>query len=60
MTLKHLFATAGIAMIVIVQFLILDNYVIHPGFTTAAFIGMGVFVIFGTFLLLGDFLHKLG
>jgi hypothetical protein len=57
--LKHSFATAGIAMIVIVLLLILDNYMMHPGFTIAAFIGMGIFVIFGTFLVLGDFLHKL-
>ena len=46
-------------MIVIVLILIVDDYVLHPGFTAAAYIGAGIFILFGTFLVIGDFLHKL-
>ncbi len=59
MKLKHVFAIAGITMIVIVLFLIVDDYVLHPGFTAAAYISAGIFILFGTFLVIGDFLHKL-
>ena len=53
------FATAGITMIVIVLLVVLDNFVLRPGFTFIAFVGMGIFVLFGSFLVLGDFFHKL-
>jgi hypothetical protein len=59
MKLKHGLGITGVTMIVIVLFLMADNYVFHPGFTTVAFIGAGIFFLFGMFLVIGDFMHKL-
>ena len=52
--MKYTFALIGIIMITILLLLILDNFVVHPGFTLDAFRGLGIVFLFGSFLLVGD------